>query len=206
MKTKTVLVASQKGGSGKTTIVAHLSVESERSDKAKSFLVDTDPQASLSTWHRRREKDTPARIDVTISRIGEAIDKLEASGADFVFIDSAPTISEHTATLIALSDFIIVPVRPSPTDLWSVGQTIELIKKAGKPFLFVLNQAKMNATITAQAVEALRKHGPVAPTIITDRVVYASSMVGGLTAQEVERGAASVEIADLWFDVRGCMI
>ena len=119
---------------------------------------------------------------------------------------SAPTIGEHTATLIALSDFIIVPVRPSPTDLWSVGETIELIKRAGKPFLFVLNQAKMNATITAQAVEALRKHGPVAPTIVTDRVVYASAMTGGLVAQEVERGAASVEMADLWFDVRGCII
>ncbi|EQD25697.1 MAG: 'Cobyrinic acid a,c-diamide synthase, partial [Leptospirillum sp. Group IV 'UBA BS'] len=102
-------------------------------------------------WHGRREKETPARADIPFHRLGEGLDKLE-DAADYCLIDSSPTINEQTAILISLSDLILIPVRPSPTDLWSVGETVELVKKAGKPFLFVINQAKGNATITAQAV------------------------------------------------------
>ena len=198
---KTLLVTSQKGGSGKTTLTAHLAVEIERSDSARVYLLDTDRQASLSTWHGRREKETPARADIPFHRLREGLGKLE-DAADYCLIDSSPTINEQTTILIALSDLILIPVRPSPTDLWSVGETVELVKKAKKPFLFIINQAKGNATITAQAVAALSKHGPVAQTFIADRVVYASAMTGGTTAPEVGKGPASREIEALWKEIK----
>ena len=201
---KTLLVTSQKGGSGKTTLTAHLAVEIERAESARVYLLDTDRQASLSTWHGRRDKETPARADIPFHRLGEGLDKLE-DVADYCLIDSSPTINEQTSVLIALSDLILIPVRPSPTDLWSVGETVELVKKAGKPFLFVINQAKGNATITAQAVAALSKHGPVAQTFIADRVVYASSMTGGTTAPEVGKGPANGELEALWKEIKGIL-
>lgn len=202
---KTCLITSQKGGSGKTTLTAHLSVEIERADGARVYLLDTDKQGSLSTWHARREKDTPARADIPFSKIREGLGKLKTV-ADYCLIDSSPTINDQTETLIALSDLIIVPVRPSPTDLWSVGETVARVKKAGKPFLFVINQAKGQANITAQAVAALSKHGPVAQTFIADRVVYASAMTGGNTAPEVGRGPARQELADLWTELKALLL
>lgn len=62
-------------------------------------------------------------------------------GAACCFIDTAPTISEQSAALVNLADLVLIPVRPSPADLWAVSETVALVKNAGKPFLFVITQA-----------------------------------------------------------------
>jgi chromosome partitioning protein len=125
--------------------------------------------------------------------------------AAFCVIDTAPTISDQTASLVTYADLVVIPVRPSPSDLWAVAETVELVQAAGRPFLFVLTQAKPQASITAQAVAALSQHGRVAQAFIADRVAYAAAMTGGNTAPELAaKGPAAEEIAALWKELKTC--
>ena len=159
---KTILITSQKGGSGKTMLTAHLAVEAEHSGDAPAWVIDSDRQATLTRWHERREPETPQRGDVRVERLAAGLATLSAQGAAYCFIDTAPTLSDQTATLIDLADIVLIPVRPSPSDLWSVTDTVQLVKETGKPFLFIITQAKQQAIITAQAIAALSEHGRLA--------------------------------------------
>ncbi len=199
---KTIVIASQKGGSGKTMLAAHLAVEAERAGDT-AWLIDTDRQATLSLWHERRKADTPQRLDVPFARIADGLATLAAKDAAYCFIDTAPTISDQNTALLDLADLVLIPVRPSPSDLWAVAETVEQVKDAGKPFVFVITQAKHQASITAQAVAALSQHGRVAQAFVADRVAYAAAMTGGNTAPEVAaKGHAAEEIAALWHELK----
>ena len=200
---KTILITSQKGGSGKTMLTAHLAVEAERSGDAPAWVIDTDRQATLTRWHERRTPDTPQRGDVRVERLAAGLATLSAQGAAYCFIDTAPTLSDQTAILIDLADIVLIPVRPSPSDLWSVTDTVQLVKETGKPFLFIITQAKQQAIITAQAIAALSEHGRVARSFISDRVAYAAAMTGGSTAPEIApKGPAAEEISALWIELK----
>lgn len=200
---KTILITSQKGGSGKTTLTAHLAVEAQRDDKAQVFIIDTDKQGTLSLWHERREAETPQRADLPFSRLADGLKTLADRGATYCFVDTAPTISDQNTSLLRLADLVLIPVRPSPADLWSVAETVRLVKETGQRFLFVITQAKPQATITAQTIAALSEHGQVAKTFISDRVSYAAAMTGGRTAPELQgKSPAADEIAGLWLDMK----
>jgi chromosome partitioning protein len=202
---KTIIITSQKGGSSKTMLTAHLAVEAERSGDAPAWMIDTDRQATLTRWHERRKAETPQRGEIRVDRLASGLTTLASKGAAFCFIDTAPTISDQTESMIGLADLVVIPVRPSPSDLWSVTETVELVKRAGKPFLFVITQAKAQASITAQAIAALSEHGRVAQSFIADRVAYAASMTGGNTAPEMlPKGIAAEEIAALWVELKLC--
>lgn len=202
---KTIVITSQKGGSGKTMLAAHLAVEAERTGDAPAWLIDTDRQATLTRWHERRKADTPQRGDVRLEKLTAGLTALAGQGAAYCFIDTAPTISDQTAALIDLADLVIIPVRPSPSDLWAVTETVQLVKEAGRPFLFVITQAKSQATITAQAIAALSEHGRVAKSFIADRVAYAAAMTGGNTAPEIyPKAPVAEEIAALWIEMKAC--
>jgi chromosome partitioning protein len=87
-----------------------------------------------------------------------------------------------------------------------VSATVALLRRVGTPFLFVVNQATLNANITAQAIASLSHHGPVAETIIATRVPYAAAMTDGHTAPELAgKGPAAQETARLWTNVRACL-
>jgi len=86
-----------------------------------------------------------------------------------------------------------------------VTETVELAKNAGKAFLFVITQAKPQATITAQAIAALSQHGRIAQAFVSDRVAYAAAMTSGNTAPELSpKSHAAEEIAALWREVKDC--
>ena len=107
-----------------------------------------------------------------------------------------PTISEQSTSLLHLADLVLIPVRPSPADLWAVSETVTLVKEAGKAFLFVITQAKLQASITAQTIAALSQHGRLAQAFIADRVPNAVAMTGGRTAPELSaKSPAAEEIA-----------
>src|SRR5271167_2803861 len=200
---KTIVITSQKGGSGKTTLAAHLAVEAERVGDAPAWLIDTDKQATLSLWHERREHDTPQRAEISFGRLAAGLTSLAERGAVFCFIDTPPTISDQSVVTLDLADLVLIPVRPSPADLWAVSETVALVKEAGKPFLFVITQAKAQASITAQTIAALSEHGRVAQSFVADRVPYAMAMTNGRTAPEIApKSAAALEIAALWLDVK----
>lgn len=89
---KTTVIASQKGGSGKTTLSAHLAVDAERRGEGPACIIDTDKQGTLSLWHERREEETPERVDVPLTRLAVDLVKLAERGVSYFFIDTAPTI------------------------------------------------------------------------------------------------------------------
>ena len=203
---KTIVINSQKGGSGKTTICAYLAVEAERAGDGPVFLIDTDPQGTLSTWHEHREAEAPQRVEVPLESLAEGLAVLKDRKASYCFIDTAPTRTDENVALFRLADLVLVPIRPSPSDLWAAGATVSLLKEAGIPFLFILTQAKANASITAQAAAALSHHGPVAETFIADRVPYAAAMTNGRTALELSaKGPAAVETTALWKNIKACL-
>jgi chromosome partitioning protein len=203
---KTIVINSQKGGSGKTTLCAHLSVQAERSGDGPVYVIDTDPQGTLSTWHEHRVAEFPQRVEVPLAELANGLRLLEAHKAAFCFVDTAPTRTDQNAALFRLADLVLVPIRPSPSDLWAASATVDMLKAAGTPFLFVLNQAKTNASITAQAAAALSHHGPVAETFIADRVPYAAAMTDGRTAIELTaKGPAAIETAALWKNIKSCL-
>jgi chromosome partitioning protein len=203
---KIIVINSQKGGSGKTSLCAHLSVEAERAGDGPVYLIDTDPQGTLSTWHEARQAETPHRVEIALAELAPSLAALEKRGAALCMIDTAPNRGDDNAELFGLADLVLVPVRPSPSDLWAVSATVALLKRGVTPFLFVVNQATLNANITAQAIASLSHHGPVAETIIAARVYYAAAMTSGQTAAELtHKGPSAREIAALWKNIKSCL-
>lgn len=194
-----IAFASQKGGSGKTTLSGHVAVEAERSGAGPVVILDTDPQGSLSEWWNARQSDSPAFAQTSISRLLPDLDDLRARGFKLVVIDTPPAITLAIQSVIAVSDLVIIPTRPSPHDLRAAGATVELAERAGKPLLFAVNAATPRARITAEAAIALSQHGTVAPVTIHQRTDFASSMIDGRTVMEVNpKGPSAREIAALW--------
>src|SRR3954451_7250540 len=107
---KVVVAASQKGGSGKTTLVRNLAVAAA-GRHAPVVMLDTDPQGSLTTWYNRRAAETPQ-----LAPIGEVLGQLRDAGAGLVVVDTPPSVHPFVRELVAAADLVLVPVRPSPDD------------------------------------------------------------------------------------------
>lgn len=196
---KTLVLASQKGGAGKTTLAAHLAVAAEISGSGPTVLIDTDPQGSLTAWWNSREGNAPALAVSTLAELPEKLASLAKAGFTLAVIDTPPAITEAIRDVVKLADFVLIPTRPSPHDLRAVGSTVDIAQDAGRPFAFAVTQAKPTARLTVQAVAALSAHGIVAPAIVHDRVDYAGSMVDGRTVQETDsKGKSAGEIAQLF--------
>lgn len=195
---KTIVLASQKGGAGKTTLCGHLGVEAAASGK-KIALIDTDPQGSLADWWNEREAEHPAFISSSIHSLENDLEEIRKAGFDFVLIDTPPAVTTTIRTVVALADLVIIPTRPSPHDLRAVGKTVDIVNECNKRMVFVINGAANRAKISTDAAIALSQHGAVCPTVIYQRTDFASSMIDGRTAQEVDAVSKSAnEVKELW--------
>ena len=196
---KVIVLASQKGGVGKTTLTGNLGVAAELAEDGPAVLIDTDPQGSLSAWWNAREAESPALAPTTLAGLGDKLKALETAGFTYAIVDTPPAITDAIRAVVALADLVLIPVKPSPHDLRAVGRTVEIAREGGKDFCFVLTQAKGNALLTVQGMAALSEHGVVSPAVMHDRVDYASSMTDGRTVQETDpKGRSAAEMASLW--------
>ena len=199
-----LVFASQKGGTGKTTLSGHLAVEAQNAGVGPVALLDTDPQGSLSNWWNARKAPEPLFVKVGPFELGKALEHLTRSGIRLALIDTPPAITESISYVIGQADLVILPTRPSPHDLRAVGPTVDIANRLGKPVLFIVNAATQRARITGEAAVALSQHGTVAPVTIHHRVDFAASMVDGRTVGEVTPESASAkEIQELWIYVQG---
>lgn len=199
-----LVLASQKGGTGKTTLSGHLAVEAQKSGVGPVALIDMDPQGSLSHWWNARAAREPLFVKVAAFELEKALEHLASSGIKLAVIDTPPAITESISYVIGHADLVILPTRPSPHDLRAVGPTVDIASRLGKPVLFVVNAATQRARITGEAAVALSQHGTVAPVTIHHRVDFAASMVDGRTVGEVTAASASAsEIQKLWTYVQG---
>lgn len=196
---RVLAIASQKGGSGKTTLAGHIGVQAEMSGAGPVALIDTDPQGSLVNWWNAREAPTPVFAQATVSRLPYDLADMRAAGVQLAVIDTPPAITSMIGEVVRHSDLVVIPCRPSPHDLGAAGATVDLVEHLGKSLVFVVNAASPRARITSEAVIALSQHGTLAPSIVHNRTHFASSMIDGRTVMELPNCLQSAdEIAALW--------
>lgn len=192
-------LASQKGGSGKTTLAGHLAVQAQLAGAGPVVLIDIDPQGSLADWWNERDGDMPAFAQTTVARLATDLETLRQQGFKLAVIDTPPAITMAIQSVISVAELVVVPTRPSPHDLRAVGATVDLCERAGKPLLFVVNGATPKARITSEAAIALSQHGTVAPITLHHRTDFAASMIDGRTVMEVNHKSRSAgEVEALW--------
>jgi chromosome partitioning protein len=196
---KVIVVASRKGGSGKTTLAGHLAVQAELTGAGPVALVDADPQGSLADWWNKRAAETPAFVHTSVPDLPNDMVRLRDLGIKLLVIDTPPALSSAIADVIRLSDLVVIPSRPSPHDLRSVGATVEMVEHLGRPLVFVLNGAAPRARITNEAITILSQYGMLAPVIVHQRVDFAASMIDGRTVMELPGKSRSAdEVSELW--------
>jgi chromosome partitioning protein len=196
---RVIVFASQKGGSGKTTLAGHIGVQAELSGAGPVALIDTDPQGSLAKWWNCRESPTPAFLHSAFTNLVHDIDEARAQGFKLIVVDTPPAVTKAISEVVSFADLVILPTRPSPHDLRAVGPTIDICDARKKPMIFALNAATPRARITMEAAVALSQHGTVAPVTVYNRTDFAASMIDGRTVMEIEpEGKSAEEIRGLW--------
>jgi len=198
-----IALLNQKGGAGKTTIAINLAFVLAHGG-AKVLLVDSDPQGSARDWAAVRSEPSPFTV-VGIDRpiLHQEVPKL-AEAYDFTIIDGAPRVTDLTRSAILASDQILIPVQPSPLDVWASAEIVSLINEAKmyKPSLicnFVINRKITNSLIGKDVVDALAQYEiPILNTHVTQRVVFADAFSQGSAVVEYDpKSGASKEIHSL---------
>ena len=194
----TIVVASQKGGAGKTSLLRNVAAAAAVTREGVVML-DADPQGSLTRWYNVRDRDVPGLVRLDGRPIPELLAGLRKAGAGLLLVDTPPAASPFTGELLALADLVVLPVQASPDDLGAIGATLDLVEAAGKPFAFVLNRVKHRSRLAAEARRVLGEHGRVAPVELSDLVDHPLAAARGLAVGELApEGKAAAEIRELW--------
>jgi chromosome partitioning protein len=162
-----IVLASRKGGSGKSMLTRHLAVEIERATGGKVAIADADPMQGSILWWKARQADSPMLIE-TVPDLEVVAVTARRMGVDFLVIDTPPSAGDVVREAISMADLVIVPVQPSPDDLRAAGSTVKLAKESRKRMVFVINRTKPRVKLTGQAAITLSQHGTVAPAMIAD--------------------------------------
>jgi len=205
-----IVFASRKGGSGKSTLTAHLAAHAHKPSRP-CLLIDTDPQGSLALWHKLRlagggVDDLP--IKSAQRNIAEVVKQAKQDGVEWVFIDTAPNMSASVTDAIRAATLVVIPCRPGVFDLDAVKDTIEFAREARRPYAVVINAAppkrqdveSPTVTHARETLGALQI--PVWGGQITQRANFSAALAEGEGAKEYDSDStAAAEIARLWLAI-----
>jgi len=187
----------QKGGVGKTTLSLHLAHHlTERGSRV--LVVDADPQGSARDWLAARTTPAPfALVGLDRPTIHRDIDTIRDT-YDVVVIDSPPRVTDIARSAILAADLVVIPVQPSPLDVWAAQDTVALIKdaqvyKENIESVFAINREIVNTAIGREVSEALATSElPVLSAHVSQRVSFAESIAQGQTVFETKNDAKAI--------------
>lgn len=204
MSGKVIVVAQQKGGAGKTTVAAHLAV-SLAQKKLNVVALDIDPQGSLTAWNEARKNAGEGICHISFRAISDywrltsEIKKLRAV-FDVVVIDCPPHAENDAKIAVKMADVVIVPIQPSPTDLWATAKTIELTNKENANTYLLLNRITRNTKLAKQFLRDLPRSR--IRSTLGNRIGFPSAMAIGKTITETCPGTvAALEVEELTDEV-----
>lgn len=194
---KVIAVLQQKGGAGKTTIATHLAT-AIRLTGATVTLVDSDPQGSARDWAASREEQRLPVIGIDRPTIERDLKSL--APVDYVIIDGAPQLAELMVSAIKAADFVLIPVQPSPYDVWASAYLVDLVKARieitdGRlAAAFIVSRAITGSNLSKDVTVPLEAYGlPVLAARVHQRVAYPESAATGRTVLETHPGSEGSE-------------
>jgi chromosome partitioning protein len=196
---KIIAFMTQKGGTGKTTLAASVGIAAQESGE-RVFLIDLDPQGSLTSWGTRRESDTPSVDKIGPEKLSSALAGLERGGYTLAVIDTQGVDTPATAAAMRAAHLSLIPSRPSALDIEASRPTMAALSRLNRSFAFVLNQCPPGRNARPQdASKALALLGVLAQPFIGQRADHQDALAAGLGVTEHDpEGKAAEEVRQLW--------
>ena len=198
-----ITLASRKGGAGKTTLTAHLAAAAHGHGH-RCLVIDADPQGSLSLWHSLRP-DQALPLMTAERGVDRSLALAMVGGAEWVFIDTAPTMWVVVQEAIRVATMVLIPARPGFFDLAAVRETVRVARERDRPYAVVINAAPVKRDEKESGLVAQSRayfdglQIPVWSGQISQRAGFQSTLAAGASAAEIGPAtAAGMEIARLW--------
>jgi chromosome partitioning protein len=194
-----ISIINEKGGVGKTTLATHIARGLQKRGM-DVLLIDSDPQGSLRDWYAAagEDSDLPPVIAIDRPALFKDINKFVKP---WTIIDGAPSVEELAVSAIKASDFVIIPVQPSPYDVWATESLVEMIQVrqdlAEKPkTAFLISRQISGTKLSSDVRQALEEYGfDIFKNHTTQRVLYPTTASTGTTVLDVDpEGPAAQEI------------
>lgn len=207
MTGKVITVAQHKGGAGKTTLSTQIAAALQN-DGAEVLMIDVDPQGSSSEWHKVRSDTLGRKNKIVLMqtqgwKMMREVPRL-AEEYDYIIIDTPPHAESESSIAIRLADLVLMPVQPSPLDVWACAPTLKIILAEKKPLMLVMNRVPPKSNLNTAIIDNLGRMGiQVAKQSLGNRVSFASSIMHGLGVVESDpRSTAAQEINALVKEIK----
>ncbi len=204
MSAHVITIAQQKGGSGKTTLAIHLATAFAKKGLS-TMLFDTDPQGTASHWHAQRKNNDIGLIATSGWRLTRDL-AMAKEANDIIIIDTPPHAEMDIKVSTRAADMVLVPLQPSPADLWAVQETMNTVAAESCHAMIVLNRVVHRANITQDIKQKLAMLDiPVAKAEIGSRVLFAASMETGMTVLDAFQNPSQREMDELTSEIATIM-
>jgi len=205
-----ITLLNLKGGCGKTTLSIHIASTLALAGK-KVLLIDADEQMSAVNWANSREEDPIFTVaGIPSNTLHKQVKRMEED-YDFIIIDGPPRISDVSKSCVVASDLVLIPVTPSPYDIWASAEVVDILNDVRTAIAdykkinaaIVINRKIKNTKIGDETSKAMEEfHLPILDTRVHQRIVYADSAARGTSAiEEDPTSIAGMEIKSLVEDI-----
>jgi chromosome partitioning protein len=193
---------NQKGGVGKTMLATHLAMGLATRKGLSVLYVDADPQATAIDWRANRRDPLPFEVvGMPKPVLHESVPKFLEKGYQVCIIDGPGKLADVPRSAIMASHIVLVPVQPSPYDVWSSSDIVEEFRRAKiyKPDIraaFVINRRISNTVVGRDVTDALAQYElPILKTHVFQRVCYVETAATGQTVLDAKETEATRQAA-----------